>query len=244
MFSLRRCLGVWHHQRLLYFIQPHWKLFDCWKTGQRVQNKTSHMFNFSSPERSPHRPILQAGLPANQTAAVGTNVEFVCRVFSDPQPHIQWLKHITVNGSREGPDGNPYVLVLKVGPGLSEDTQQHSCFSSVTVKTHVRPVVKDFVVVERRQDSVPAPIKRKAEFNEYLMSSNETDNFQSLLFTPVWRRRIMFQTQSLRLGSRRSLTYKSIEKISDFTFAAHGTVDFTADSSVTWTVFVLTAGAH
>lgn len=66
------------------------------------------------PERSPHRPILQAGLPANQTAVVGTDVAFVCRVFSDPQPHIQWLKHITVNGSREGPDGHPYVLVLKV----------------------------------------------------------------------------------------------------------------------------------
>uniref|UniRef100_A0A4W6FKA1 receptor protein-tyrosine kinase n=1 Tax=Lates calcarifer TaxID=8187 RepID=A0A4W6FKA1_LATCA len=66
-----------------------------------------------SSKRSPHRPILQAGLPANQTAVVGSNVEFVCRVFSDPQPHIQWLKHITVNGSREGPDGHPYVLVLK-----------------------------------------------------------------------------------------------------------------------------------
>lgn len=65
-------------------------------------------------ERSPHRPILQAGLPANQTAVVGSDVAFVCRVFSDPQPHIQWLKHITVNGSREGPDGHPYVRVLKV----------------------------------------------------------------------------------------------------------------------------------
>lgn len=70
--------------------------------------------NLSVAERSPHRPILQAGLPANQTAVVGSNVEFVCRVFSDPQPHIQWLKHITVNGSRVGPDGHPYVLILKV----------------------------------------------------------------------------------------------------------------------------------
>uniref|UniRef100_A0A665TD83 receptor protein-tyrosine kinase n=1 Tax=Echeneis naucrates TaxID=173247 RepID=A0A665TD83_ECHNA len=69
--------------------------------------------NSSFPERSPHRPILQAGLPANQTAVVGSNVEFVCRVFSDPQPHIQWLKHITINGSKEGPDGHRYVLVLK-----------------------------------------------------------------------------------------------------------------------------------
>lgn len=76
----------------------------CWSTCVKLY----------VPERSPHRPILQAGLPANQTAVVGSDVAFVCRVFSDPQPHIQWLKHITVNGSREGPDGHPYVLVLKV----------------------------------------------------------------------------------------------------------------------------------
>lgn len=65
-------------------------------------------------ERSPHRPILQAGLPANRTVVVGSDVEFECKVFSDPQPHIQWLKHIEVNGSRVGPDGLPYVRVLKV----------------------------------------------------------------------------------------------------------------------------------
>ncbi|XP_058473497.1 fibroblast growth factor receptor 1b isoform X1 [Solea solea] len=72
-----------------------------------------HTYLLDVVERSPHRPFLQVGLPANQTAAVGADVRFVCRVFSDPQPHIQWLKHITVNGSREGPDGLPYVLVLK-----------------------------------------------------------------------------------------------------------------------------------
>uniref|UniRef100_A0AAQ5ZKH4 Fibroblast growth factor receptor n=1 Tax=Amphiprion ocellaris TaxID=80972 RepID=A0AAQ5ZKH4_AMPOC len=73
-----------------------------------------HTYQLDVVERSPHRPILQAGLPANQTAVVGSDVSFVCRVFSDPQPHIQWLKHITVNGSRVGPNGHPYVLVLKV----------------------------------------------------------------------------------------------------------------------------------
>lgn len=66
------------------------------------------------PERSPHRPFLQFGLPANQTAVVGSDVAFVCRVFSDAQPHIQWLKHIAVNGSTVGPDGLPYFRVLKV----------------------------------------------------------------------------------------------------------------------------------
>lgn len=67
-------------------------------------------------ERSPHRPILQAGLPANQTAVLGSDVEFHCKVYSDAQPHIQWLKHVEVNGSKVGPDGTPYVTVLKVGP--------------------------------------------------------------------------------------------------------------------------------
>lgn len=74
-------------------------------------------------ERSPHRPILQAGLPANTTVNVGEDARFVCKVYSDAQPHIQWLKHITQNGSRYGPDGHPYVRVLKV----------RSCTSSFTV---------------------------------------------------------------------------------------------------------------
>uniref|UniRef100_A0A4W5P2E0 Fibroblast growth factor receptor n=1 Tax=Hucho hucho TaxID=62062 RepID=A0A4W5P2E0_9TELE len=81
-----------------------------------VQNKhgsLTHTYQLDVVERSPHRPILQAGLPANRTAVVGSDVEFVCRVFSDPQPHIQWLKRITINGSRVGPDGQPYVRVLK-----------------------------------------------------------------------------------------------------------------------------------
>ncbi|XP_030580698.1 fibroblast growth factor receptor 1-A-like isoform X2 [Archocentrus centrarchus] len=72
-----------------------------------------HTYQLDVVERSPHRPILQAGLPANQTAVVGSDVEFVCRVFSDPQPHIRWIKHMTVNGSRVGPDGAPYARILK-----------------------------------------------------------------------------------------------------------------------------------
>ncbi|XP_054423987.1 fibroblast growth factor receptor 4 isoform X1 [Pteronotus mesoamericanus] len=64
-------------------------------------------------ERSPHRPILQAGLPANTTAVAGSDVELLCKVYSDAQPHIQWLKHIVINGSSFGADGFPYVQVLK-----------------------------------------------------------------------------------------------------------------------------------
>uniref|UniRef100_A0A8C4N580 Fibroblast growth factor receptor n=2 Tax=Eptatretus burgeri TaxID=7764 RepID=A0A8C4N580_EPTBU len=73
----------------------------------------NHTYQLDVVERSPHRPILHAGLPANQTVVVGSDVEFHCKVYSDAQPHIQWLKHIEVNGSKYGPDGSPYVQVLK-----------------------------------------------------------------------------------------------------------------------------------
>ncbi|XP_064440205.1 fibroblast growth factor receptor 3 isoform X9 [Mirounga angustirostris] len=82
-----------------------------------VQNKFGSIrqtYTLDVLERSPHRPILQAGLPANQTAVLGSDVEFHCKVYSDAQPHIQWLKHVEVNGSKVGPDGTPYVTVLKV----------------------------------------------------------------------------------------------------------------------------------
>nr|XP_020661570.1 fibroblast growth factor receptor 3 isoform X11 [Pogona vitticeps] len=82
-----------------------------------VRNKYGviwHTYQLDVLERSPHRPILQAGLPANQTVVVGNDVEFHCKVYSDAQPHIQWLKHVEVNGSKYGPDGTPYVTVLKV----------------------------------------------------------------------------------------------------------------------------------
>ncbi|XP_068597165.1 fibroblast growth factor receptor 2 [Brachionichthys hirsutus] len=73
----------------------------------------NHTYTLDVVERSPHRPILQAGLPANTTVHVGEDARFVCKVYSDAQPHIQWLKHISQNGSRYGPDGHPYVRVLK-----------------------------------------------------------------------------------------------------------------------------------
>ncbi|XP_072302108.1 fibroblast growth factor receptor 4 [Eucyclogobius newberryi] len=83
-----------------------------------VENKfgsITHSYVLDVLERSPHRPILQAGLPANTTAVVGQDVQFLCKVYSDAQPHIQWLKHIAKNGSRYGPDGMPYVQVIKTG---------------------------------------------------------------------------------------------------------------------------------
>ncbi|XP_061448536.1 fibroblast growth factor receptor 1 isoform X1 [Rhineura floridana] len=91
-----------------------------------VENKygtINHTYQLDVVERSPHRPILQAGLPANKTVSLGSNVEFVCKVYSDPQPHIQWLKHIEVNGSKIGPNNLPYVQVLKSSGINSSDAE-------------------------------------------------------------------------------------------------------------------------
>ncbi|XP_005473929.1 fibroblast growth factor receptor 2 isoform X3 [Oreochromis niloticus] len=83
----------------------------------------NHTYTLDVVERSPHRPILQAGLPANTTVHVGEDARFVCKVYSDAQPHIQWLKHISQNGSRYGTDGHPYVRVLKRSGINSSDVE-------------------------------------------------------------------------------------------------------------------------
>ncbi|XP_077073559.1 fibroblast growth factor receptor 2 isoform X8 [Siphateles boraxobius] len=83
----------------------------------------NHTYTLDVVERSPHRPILQAGLPANITVHVGGDARFVCKVYSDAQPHIQWLQHIVKNGSRYGPDGLPYVRVLKRSGINSSDVE-------------------------------------------------------------------------------------------------------------------------
>ncbi|KAM7385872.1 hypothetical protein PAMP_001921 [Pampus punctatissimus] len=73
--------------------------------------------------RMGHHGMPLAGLPANTSVYVGDDARFVCKVYSDAQPHIQWLKHITQNGSRYGPDGNPYVRVLKRSGINSSDVE-------------------------------------------------------------------------------------------------------------------------
>ncbi|XP_067879261.1 fibroblast growth factor receptor 1-like [Heterodontus francisci] len=88
----------------------------------------NHTYQLDVVERSPHRPILQAGLPANKSVIVGSDVKFVCKVYSDPQPHIQWLKHVEVNGSSMGPDGSPYVHVLKTAGVNTTDKEMEALY--------------------------------------------------------------------------------------------------------------------
>ncbi|XP_078095519.1 fibroblast growth factor receptor 1-like isoform X2 [Mustelus asterias] len=96
-----------------------------------VMNKygsINHTYQLDVVERSPHRPILQAGLPANKSVTVGSDVQFVCKVYSDPQPHIQWLKHAEVNGSSLGPDGSPYVNILKTAGVNTTDKEMEALY--------------------------------------------------------------------------------------------------------------------
>jgi len=44
----------------------------------------------------------------------GETVSFECRILSDLQPHVQWLKHYTVNGSYVNDNGTAYVTALVV----------------------------------------------------------------------------------------------------------------------------------
>uniref|UniRef100_A0A671L8C5 Fibroblast growth factor receptor n=1 Tax=Sinocyclocheilus anshuiensis TaxID=1608454 RepID=A0A671L8C5_9TELE len=90
---------------------------------ENAYGSINHTYTLDVVERSPHRPILQAGLPANVTVQVGEDAKFVCKVYSDAQPHIQWLQHIVKNGSRYGPDGLPYVKVLKRSGINSSDVE-------------------------------------------------------------------------------------------------------------------------
>uniref|UniRef100_A0A8C1B8R3 Fibroblast growth factor receptor n=1 Tax=Cyprinus carpio carpio TaxID=630221 RepID=A0A8C1B8R3_CYPCA len=109
-----------------------------------VENKygsIAHTYLLDVLERSPHRPILQAGLPKNITAVVGGDAQFLCKVYSDAQPHIQWLKHIEMNGSRYGPDGIPYtgslnmseVEVLYLTNITMEDAGEYTCLAGNSI---------------------------------------------------------------------------------------------------------------
>ena len=74
------------------------------------------MYCVDVSERFPHAPLIVSA-PRNQTVVVGGAAKFICKVFSDSMPHLQWLKHYEVNGSYNDENSMPYVRVVKVGGG-------------------------------------------------------------------------------------------------------------------------------
>ena len=64
--------------------------------------------------RLPHPPIIRRG-SSNQTVYAGGTVTFECRILSDLQHHVQWLRHYAVNGSYYDTDnGTAYVTAITV----------------------------------------------------------------------------------------------------------------------------------
>uniref|UniRef100_A0A8C5R667 Fibroblast growth factor receptor n=1 Tax=Leptobrachium leishanense TaxID=445787 RepID=A0A8C5R667_9ANUR len=94
----------------------------------------NHTYLLDVIERSSHRPILQAGLPANTTVYLGGDAEFVCKVYSDAQPHIRWVRYIEKNGSRFDVDGLPYVKVLKVSADSSSSMNSTTPLVRITAR--------------------------------------------------------------------------------------------------------------
>ncbi|XP_053763094.1 fibroblast growth factor receptor 4 isoform X3 [Panthera pardus] len=135
-------------------------------------------------ERSPHRPILQAGLPANTTAVVGSDVELLCKVYSDAQPHIQWLKHIVINGSSFGADGFPYVQVLKTADINSsevevlylrnvsaEDAGEYTCLAGNSIGLSYQSAWLTVLPEEDLTWTAPAPEARYTDIILYVSGS-------------------------------------------------------------------------
>ena len=75
-----------------------------------------HMFNFRFwlAARKPQTPPIITHAPANKTAYPGQDIELECRIISDAQPHLQWVKHKKVNGSWVDENNIPYVDIIQV----------------------------------------------------------------------------------------------------------------------------------
>ncbi|XP_053306225.1 fibroblast growth factor receptor 2 isoform X1 [Spea bombifrons] len=132
----------------------------------------NHTYHLDVIERSSHRPILQAGLPANLTVTVGGDAEFVCKVYSDAQPHIRWVRYVEKNGSRFGVDGLPYVKVLKhsgINSSSAEVLKLHNVTEAdageyiCTVSNYIGEANKSaWLTVERKRPDPETPTEETA----------------------------------------------------------------------------------
>nr|XP_039264121.1 fibroblast growth factor receptor-like isoform X2 [Styela clava] len=76
----------------------------------------NHTYELDVQERAASRPILKYGLPANKTVKIGSDVEFKCRVYSDPHPHVKWVRYVPIGS---GANASEKVVILKQS-GINE----------------------------------------------------------------------------------------------------------------------------
>ncbi|XP_060053197.1 fibroblast growth factor receptor 4 isoform X2 [Erinaceus europaeus] len=173
-------------------------------------------------ERSPHRPILQAGLPANTTAVAGSDVELQCKVYSDAQPHIQWLKHLVINGSSFGADGFPYVQVLKTADINSsevevlylrnvsaEDAGEYTCLAGNSIGLSYQSAWLTVLSEEELAWTAVSPKDRSTDVVLYALGS--------LALLVLLLLAVLYRTQMLRAHHPRQPA--TVQKLSRFPLA-------------------------
>uniref|UniRef100_A0A8C1YAD2 Fibroblast growth factor receptor n=1 Tax=Cyprinus carpio TaxID=7962 RepID=A0A8C1YAD2_CYPCA len=97
-----------------------------------VENKhgsINHTYQLDVVERSPHRPILQAGLPANRTAMVGSDVEFECKTAgvntTDKEMEVLHIRNVSLE------DAGEYTCLAGNSVGHSHHTAWLTVYKAV-----------------------------------------------------------------------------------------------------------------
>ena len=127
-------------------------------------------------ERSATRPLLQIEGPRNRTAFVGQNVTIVCKVYSDPHPHIQWLKQ-EVNGSVENKQA---AKLIKVPASWPLRPNPCSCLAAVQVLVDLKGWFCDYAQASH------LGIWSLLSFEIYVRESQICDLNAQVFFLPKW----------------------------------------------------------
>lgn len=136
-----------------------------------VENRYGQLnftFNLNIVARPPKMPPIIILEPKNTTVTEGEDLLLKCRIMSDPQPYLQWLKHYKVNGSLLNELGHSYVRVIKES-GINttdmetlivknvtlNDTGLYTCWTGNVYGTNYRSA---YVTVIPAPDPTESPI--------------------------------------------------------------------------------------
>ncbi|XP_044151397.1 fibroblast growth factor receptor 3 isoform X1 [Bufo gargarizans] len=205
-----------------------------------VENKFGTIrqtFQLDVLERSSHRPILQAGLPANKTVVVGSDVEFHCKVYSDAQPHIQWLKHVEINGSKYGQDGDPYVSILKTWISNNSEADDVLILYNVTSKDEGEYICRanNFIGIAEAAfwlniyDPTAEPVVKVEATTSNSVSVLIVVTATIVFFLVVI---IIIVTYRMKNTSKKAMNTPTVQKVSKFPLKRQVTVSLESNSSM------------